>query len=216
MGNIIQKFPAHLIDPDLTFDILLKLVIGGFQLGDRLFQLFRHTVKILSQHVDLVSGMTFIFRVKIKIAHFSGKQSQFADRFCNSLGYDPECQTAYENNRNSHIQIKTVGYRHALTNTFQRGTDKKIIFIADGTPALHIIHIGKTIAYLLNDIGICLLQSLLPAFVLIQLINITNQAVFQHSIIAPHRRYGLSVPGNDRPGKIFLRTFFVNFICNVC
>ena len=92
------------------------------------------------------------------------------------------------------------------------GTDKKIIFIADGTPALHIIHIGKTVAYLLNDIGVCLFQRFLPAFVLIQLINITDQAVFQHSVIAPHRRYSLAVPGDDRPGKILFRTFFVNLV----
>ena len=108
MGNIIQKFPAHLIDPDLALNIFLELVIGGFQLRDRLLQLPGHPVKVLSQYVYFIPRMTFIFRVKIKIAHFSGKQSQLTDRFRNSLCQDPDRQTAHTDDRDPHIQIKTV------------------------------------------------------------------------------------------------------------
>ena len=69
MRNIAKKFRTHLLQLFLLFNILLQLIIGAFQLRNRLFQLLRYFVKICPEDRYLVGTFARVFCIKIKIGH---------------------------------------------------------------------------------------------------------------------------------------------------
>ena len=216
MRNIIQKLLTHPVNLFLIFDVLKELIVRWFKLWDCLFQLFGHSVEVLSKLINLITCLAVILCIKIQFTHLGRKPRQFTDRLCDTLRDHPDHQSAQSNDHKTHVEIKTVGDCNTLTNTLQRGTDQKIASISQFSPAFYILHSRKAVTYLLDHIAVILLKDFFLTFLPVQIVNISYQPGLQQILIASDSTYRLTIRCDHHPGKIILRAVLKYLIWDFC
>ena len=183
MGYVIQEFLSHLINFHLIRNILLQFIIGRLQFGNGVLQLTGHFVKIIPQHIDLISRLALISCLEIKICHLTGKLGQLRNRLGQPSGHRHHTHSAYNNNDNSYKEIKFIGNVRTLLNAFQGTSNQEIIAIVKLSPAFHIVHSHKTIVHLLNHAVICFFQGFALAVVHIQVTGIAEKQLASQLIL---------------------------------
>ena len=120
MGYIPEELVAHLFHLFLLLDILLELVIGTFELGDRLLQLFGHPVEVAPQDPDLIRSPARILCIKVQIRHFLREMRQFHQRLRDPPRQKPHKQTADNNTDAAQIDQELIRQGGAFSDTCQR------------------------------------------------------------------------------------------------
>ena len=139
MRHIGNEFPLHRLRFVTAFDILLKLRIGIFQLGNGLLQGLRQIIQILPEDLDFVPIMSVIFCREIEPAHLARKLCHLNDRSGDSSGKEHGNQKAKDNHASSHKKNEAVCDHCIRADRIHCRTEKIIGAVGKHPPTFHIL-----------------------------------------------------------------------------
>ena len=152
MRDVGKELSAHAVDLLFLFNVLLQLIVGGFQFGNRAFQSVCHLVHVIAEDGDLIKAFSPVPGVKIQMGHPFRNVSELQDGIRDLLGDQPDHHAADERCRDSHVSEEAAGNICAVPHAFQRRAYEKQIAVLQKAPHIQIVHICKQACHDLHQI----------------------------------------------------------------